>query len=46
MTMLDNFVQFYPILNYFTSFWMGTLSEMMVNFKILAEALAEMILVS
>ena len=40
MTNLDHFIQFEPILDHFRPFWMGTLSKVMVNFKIpLAKAL-------
>ena len=38
MTILDHFIQFKPILDYFRPYWVGTLSKIMGNFKILAKA--------
>ena len=39
ITILEHFIQSLPILDHFTPFWMGTLSKIMVNYKILTKAL-------
>ena len=39
ITILDHFIQFQPILDHSRPFWMGNLSKIMGNFKILAQLL-------
>ena len=39
MTILDHFIQFQTVSDHLRSFWMGTLSKIIGNFKILAKAL-------